>query len=345
MLCPVLLIAGCLGAEQSPLDETQLPFTPDSELPDFRPIEDNGAEPRTLQAPPQWKQGEWWRVKVVDLLGKTFETTRVVAGQEGDDYLVGMPMDEFINDLMVLHLPGFGQVSKEDLSFEIHDVRYEPLRFPLVEGDTWATAFEGRPVTAKVFLLGEMQARVQLDGSQDHINVTYDAETGEIVKHVQPGYATVEVLEHGFDYSGYVIVPHMHDLIFAHGRIGGVLGPNLQPAPSLTDAVRVDSTYDRVSFAIILGRLNPTVTLGYYAEKATAPNGKTFELAFLPTEAGQFKIAVYDVVQPGGDWRFEHTAAGPGFAFAEGIAYHTYVVELPSGRVLPSTGEHRHGGP
>ena len=107
-------------------------------------------EPRSLAEAPSWRSGEWWRIRLTDFTGDTFEVTRVVAGVEGDDYLVGMPATEWINDFMVLHIPGFGEVAREDLSYETHDVRYEPLRFPLTQGAKWATAFEGQPMSAEV---------------------------------------------------------------------------------------------------------------------------------------------------------------------------------------------------
>ena len=63
--------------------------------------------------------------------------------------------------------------------------------------------------------------------------------------------------------------------------------------------VKVDATYDRVSFVIILGSAAPflqpgapDVAAGYYAEKVTGPDKKTYELQMLPSETG-LKLAYY----------------------------------------------------
>lgn len=337
-----IVLAGCVA---SPAGEEGAPeVTQNTKLPDFKPVEAVEEAPRTLLEPPLWKQGEWWKIRLVDgFQGSTYETTRIVAGQEGDHYLVGMPSDQFSDDFMVMHIPGFGQISKDDLSFETHDVPTQVLRFPLVDGDGWETAFEGGVITTNVFVESETRARIQFTGSQTG-NATYDALVGEVVRYEQEDYANYEVIDHGFDYSGVVTVPHQHDLIFQHFRIAGLLtGVPSAPATSITDTVTVDSTYDRVSAAIIAGGLSPDAPGGYLQEIATAPDGKVFEMTVMPIETG-FVVHTFSHLNPGGSWTFEHRALGPGFIGAEGIAYHTYDVEMPSGRVLPSTGEHAHGG-
>jgi hypothetical protein len=306
----------------------------------------------TLDAPPEWRQGEWWTVTVHDGFDSaTYTGTRVVAGAEPDAYLVGMPADKFSTELMVLHIPGFGQVAKKDLSFDVHNVNFAPVSFPLTEGKTWKTAFEGRPITAVAHVKSPTEALVQLDGPNDHMNVTYDATIGEVRKIDYANYATVEVTGHGYGYQGLVTVPHMFKLVFQQFRLGGVVGPGNAPAAP-DETVNVDNTYDRVSFVEILagasaltGQAAPTGG-GYFDEQVTGPDGKVYETTLMPTEGGSspYKLAFFSVDKPGGVWKFHHVAAGPGVAEAEGIAYHVYDIELPSGRVLPSTGQHHHGG-
>lgn len=335
--------AGCVASSDSATPESAT--TEAGPLPEFRFVEAEAEEARSLLAPPKWKQGEWWRIRLDDFTGGHYEVTRVVAGVEGDFYLVGMPRDEFSDDLMVLHLPGFGQVSREDLSFEVHDAVFQALQFPLVDGASWTTAFEARPITTRVFVEGETQARIQFDGAQDHGNVTYDALVGEVVRHDAPAYVTYEVVDHGFNYTGIVTVPHMHDLVFQHFRIAGVLTGVPAASTSITDTIQIASSYDRVSFVLAGLNIVPgaAVAGGYYQEIATAPDGTRFELTVVPTDPA-FVIRTYAFHRPGGTWTLEHRAVGPGAAGAEGIAYHTYDVDMATGRVLPSTGEHKHGG-
>ena len=112
------------------------------------------------------------------------------------------------------------------------------------------------------------------------------------------------------------------------------------------DEVPVDPTYDRVSFVLILGNLRGDLPVGgYYKETATAPDGTVYELDMRPDAGRQFRIGTFKHDAPGGTWRFEHLALGPGIAMAEGIAYHVYDILLPSGAILPSVGEHQHGDP
>ncbi len=348
-----ILLAGCFGSPEGESPEPSASV--DSDLPNFQPVAPEEEAPRTILEAPKWKQGEWWKIRMTDsgFTGSVYETTRVVVGQEGDHYLVGMPMDEFSDDFMVIHIPGFGQVTKEDLSFEVHDALFQPLRFPLVEGDSWVTAFEARAVTMTVKAIeSETRAVIEMTTGtgtpQDNANLTYDALIGEVVENDMPNYATYEVVEHGFNYTGVVTVPHMHDLIFAHFRIGpawnGQTGTDA--VATITDSIDVDTTYDRVSFGLIFshaaGAVAPNAG-GYYHELATAPNSEEFELTVMPTDS-PIQILTVGLDKPGGVWTFEHQVGGPGFIGAEGIAYHTYHVEMPSGRVLPSTGEHAHGG-
>lgn len=362
----VLLAAGCVSPQGavSTTSQTSAPTGTSGELNlTLLPSGKSANDTPTLDAPPVWRGGEWWRVKVTDAFDhKTYEGTRVVAGvergagatgvsgagKEGAQYLVGMPRDAFSNELMVLHLPGFGQVAQDDLSFQVHNCPFEPVKFPLKDGLTWSTKFECRDFHAQAKVTSPTTAEIEMKNAGERMVLTYDAKVHEITKIVFDNYATLEVVDHGYSYAGVVTVPHMFHLVFQQSRTGPLLKGSSPDAP--TDVVKVDPTYDRVSFVIILGSALPFVSptapdqaAGYYDEKVTAPDGKVYEASMLPHEAG-LKLAYFMVARPGGDWTFQHVVAGPGIAVAEGIAYHVYDVDLPSGRVLPSTGTHHHGG-
>ncbi|MFO1534353.1 MAG: hypothetical protein ABR586_01675 [Thermoplasmatota archaeon] len=314
---------------------------------------------RTLAAAPQWRLGEWWTYKVVDHFTEEAHTvTRVVAGTDGPSYLVGFPIDGFSNDILVLHIPGYGDVAQANLSFEVHDVVFSPLRFPLTDTQAWPTAFEGRP--------GNMTAEPQPDGTARltgsgvgwGFTATYDPKAGEVTHLDSPGYATYDVTGHGYGYRGTVRVPHAHDLVFQHGRLGPVfdarqgIGPNAVTVA--TDTVQVQPGYDHLGFTLIVGNLasfgvgplaaTPTPSQGYYQAKATAPNGTAFELSAMPGDAGT-KIAFYGTGDPTGPWALSFTVGGPGIAFAEGIGYHSIDVELPSGCVVASFNAQHHAAP
>jgi hypothetical protein len=315
---------------------------------------------RTLAKAPQWRLGEWWTYKIVDhFTERTLETTRVVAGTDGPNYLVGFPIDKFSNDVLIFHIPGYGDVSQADLSFEVHDVVFAPLKFPLTEAQAWPTAFEGRPGNMTAEPLADGTAKITGGGQGWSMTATYDPKVGEVTHLDYPGYATYDVTGHGYGYTGTVRVPHAHDLVFQHGRIGPVfdsrkgVGPNGVTVSS--DTVQVEPGYDHLAFTLIVGDLLPFLGVGpqppvampsggYYDAKAVAPNGTAYELSAMPQDA-PIKIAFFGTGDPTGPWTLSFTVGGPGLAVAEGIGYHSIDVQLPSGCVVASFNAQHHAAP
>jgi hypothetical protein len=276
-----------------------------------------------------------------------------VAGTDGPNYLVGFPLEAFSNDVLIFHIPGYGDINQKDLSFEVHDKVFAPLSFPLEGQKQWATQFEGRDGTVTVESAEGGKATFSGSGNSWAMTYTYDAEMGEVSKLDYPGYATYEVTKHGYNYNGLVRVPHAHDLVFMHGRIGAVLGidgPLTQPdpKPSITEQVTIPPGYDHLAFTLIVGNaLGVPVSGGYYDEKVTSPNGTVFELSMLPNEVTQsgLKLQFYGTGDPTGTWTLQHVAAGPGLVEAEGIGYHSIDVSLPTGCVVQSVNSGHHGAP
>lgn len=311
---------------------------------------------RTLAQAPTWRLGEWWTYRITDAFtGASVDTTLVVAGTFGTTYLVGFPIHDFSNNVLVLHMPGVGDVDRTDLSFEVHDVDFQMLRFPLVAGDSWTTAFEGRPGTVHVVRAQGEQAILQgsdtVQGttgptSSWNITATYDAPTGTITQLHAEGYADYKVTGHGFAYTGRVRVPHAHDLVFQHGRITPVLDINTQPTTTQTDNVLVEPGYDALAFTIIVGSgaVAPGPNAGYYQETVTSPNGTQYSLSSLPGEPG-LKLAFYGTGDPSGTWTLQHTAGGPGLVLTEGIGYHSIDVDLPLGCVVQGPNSAHHPAP
>lgn len=364
-LATVLMLAdGCASPAASPAPSPTAPALQLDEgankidIP-VLPSEVPAAGERTLDKVPQWRLGEWWSYHIVDgFSGNELDTTRIVAGTYDLDYLVGFPLGKFSNDVLIFHIPGVGDVNREDLSFEVHDVTFQPLSFPLTAGKRWDTAFEGRPghamvssvdgATAKILL---WDTRVTTTGVAESFNMTatYDASVGEIVALDYPGYLSYKVTGHGFHYDGRVRVPHSHDLIFQHGRVAGTLNAGgLAPQTTVKETVDIPIGYDNLAFTEIVGSgvLVPGAApnAGYYDEKATSPNGTVFETTALPGEAG-LKLAFFGTGDPTGTWTLEHTAGGPGAAFIEGIGYHSIDVDLPSGCVVAGKNAGHHGNP
>lgn len=344
ILLPLLLLTGCFSSEPPGAPEQALATALSEDAHLVEPaVATSLPAARSLAAPPTWQSGEWWRIQITEhMSGQSFEVTRVVAGVEGDHYLVGMPSDAFVDAAMVLHLPGFGLVGRQDLSYEIHDSVFAPVRFPLDEGASWETEFEGWAMTATVVRASGGVAEIDMEGDGGTLRIVYDAAVGEVTSLQVEGYLEYEVVEHGFGHQGVVTVPHMNDVVFntfraASPRIGDDLGSPLE-------TITVDETYERVSFALLVGAYIPdgrTITSGVFRERATAPDGTSYEIMITPLDAPGEHIAFFGNSAPGGDWTFEHAPAGGGYVLAEGIAYHVYEVDLPSGRM---EGLHEHPG-
>ncbi len=295
---------------------------------------------RSLEAAPDWQIGEWWTIEMTSpLIGYDVTWTRVVAGTEGADFLLGQPQEEWVKDALLFHVPGLGEVAKDDLSYEVHDARFHVTDFPLTDGKEWETEFEGNPVTAQVTTDPDGTAEIWYCCGAN-ITATYDPQLGVLSSFEAEGLISYEVVDHGFGYEGVVTVPHGHDLVFVNGRIASVLSLDQEPAPPIEE-VELSSDYDRVTFAGIVGDIlsGPPVG-GAYREVATSPNGTSFETTRLPVEGAGLTVNVFETTEVGGTWSFEHAAAGPGIAFTEGIAYHVFDIRLPEGTLLGDHSEH-----
>ena len=317
---------------------------------------------RTLEEVPVWRLGEWWQYRVQDqFTGLSRDVLRIVAGTEFGNYLVGFPADAFSNDVLVLHVPGYGDIKADDISYSAHDVPYVPLQFPLREGDSWTTFFEseGNELTFVVDSTDNQTAQLSASGGQGAGTFTYDAEVGEITRWISPGYADYEIVDHGYNYTGLVRVPHDHDLVFFHGRtllVNDVSAPFIpDPAsfePKTPDEfVEIDGGYDRLSFAIILldvagavagGLAQVGTAAGVYQITATAPDGTVYEDTLHAGDGMSIKVTFFGHDNPVGTWSIRAIAGGAGAALLEGIGYHSIEIDMPSGCVADRAGTVHH---
>ena len=312
---------------------------------------------RTLDKAPAWRLGEWWSYRLHDgFTGQDHEFKRIVAGEDNQagNYLVGFPIDAFSDDIMLFHAPGYGDIRKADLAYETHDAYFQPLQFPLTDGATWQAEFEGRGKGPAIAHVEGGKATIDIAATGYNVHAVYDPEMGEIT-HMDLNngtYATYDITGHGFGYTGVVRVPHAHDLIFANGRLGGVVDVNAKLVPPSpkgpTETVEVGPGYDRASFILAVGAgpflgVDSRVPTGaMYRETATSPNGTQYQLTLLPSEGG-FKMQAFHADNPDGAWTLEHIAGGAGIAFIEGIGYHSIDIDLPSGCALKSANAAHHG--
>lgn len=320
---------------------------PDADLGEVAPPDANA----TLLAPPELREGEWWRIELHDkLTDTTTQFVRVVARVESDLYVIGMPHEAWWKEAVIFHTPAFGDVNK-DLSHRAHDVPFQQLVFPLEEGATWQTSWEQEDpiLTATVTVESPTTARIVFTGVQcgalgllghcapdapegQVIELLYDASQHEVVEADFPSH-TWKVLEHGYGFQGWVTVPRAEHLVFFHGRLGAPvvdLGTG-GAATGVSETVSIEGGFNRVSFILAVGNAVGTPAGGAYSEKATAPDGTVYELTSIP--GGPLEIVFLEHRDPDGEWLLEHLAAGPGIAFIEGIAYHQYDILLPQGTI------------
>lgn len=323
-----LATAGCIGSD-GPESGAPQGQTAVEDLAASLPAEAPGEGERGLGEPPVLRLGEWWNVSLTsDLYGVDTEVTLVVAGIDDGRYMVGMPTGGFVHEALILHLPGVGPVHRSSLGYETHGDLYEPLHFPLEPGQTWGTAWFDGQLDGEVVEAGNGTAQVELVGSNTQMDVTYDAGKGFPTRIDVPGYASYEVTDHGYGFTGNVTVPWNHDLLFLNGRIGPVVNFSQAPAPPV-ESVDVDGSYEGASVALILGNAIVEGPPGVYRASAIPPNGSALEATFVPQPAGsQLALDAHGIDGPVGTWDLEFEAGGPGIAMVEAMGYEVREIDI-----------------
>jgi len=254
-----------------------------------------------LTEPPRWEPGDWWTIEFTDPTpaadGATYTTTRIVAEADDETYLVGMPLEAFNDKILVWHMPGFGNVAPDTLGFLVHGEPFKPLDFPLEEGKTWQTSFL-TDMTARVVDVSQGEATVEFTGSSPFapgtnytaMRLVYDAEQGVITQLESfPGpvagsgvsHGSYEVVDHGDDYEGEVMVPENRREVFFSSRLAGVLG-----GPTPSDTAQVPDDVDRVTLAHVMGEVHDKGhTTGVYRETSITPGGDEIQSQVMPGTA------------------------------------------------------------
>lgn len=293
----------------------------------------------TTALAPRLVPGEWWRIRFQSSLFEDApEFVRVVAAVTPEGYLVGMPHEGWFKEAIAYHSPAFGDVGF-DLSYALHNQRFEPLRFPLVEGATWTTVFGPSEVTATVEQADDFTAIVRFDpppsdpqptdplfaalspvDGSGSMRLTYDARQHEVVR-FESMIGTWEVVEHGYGFEGWVTVPRgLHTAIdygqFLAASPGG---------PVLTRTQAVEGGYNRLTLMHGIFALGP----GMYRIRDVSPNGTEFVTEALGGQA--FTIRFHEASDPDGAWTLEDVVGGAGGTYTMGMAYHQYDIRLPDG--------------
>lgn len=343
----VLVTAGCLADDASRSDPASseagsgpVDGSPSPPASDGASANDTSRSNATLQEPPEWRVGDWWTVEVTGAYtGETHTVTQVVTGRHGSTYHVGLAADDLDEAAIVAGWPPVGEVRARDLSFRLHGERFQPLTFPLEEGATWTTAYEGQAgYKAQVVSAGGTTAEVGFSRTVETaagsfeatMNLTYDAEVRAVTKVEDPSGRTVQVTDHGTGFEGRVLVPHGRAQ-YLSGRVVGVfdglaVGTDVAtPSGSLRVAEPAASVALLVGSASVAGAAPP----GFYQEVASPPARDALELSSAGTD-GLTTVHVH-VDEAAGTWTFRHVAGGFGAAATEIVAYEPLWTTLDGG--------------
>ncbi len=301
--------------------------------------EETGAEAtatevaRSLEAAPDPRVGEWWRVEVdPTLVGATFETTLVVTERSDGRVTLGIPPEDFYHHFLVLHIPPLGDLDLETFAWRVMWDDFAALRFPLEMGRSWEADFHGNDVVAEVTGVDGNRAHVTMSGDGEYIELTYDAEMGMITEFreeaLQLGF---RVTDHGFDYAGPV--NSLSGISLALMESGPAQGsaPGTEGAAGGTSSVEVevDSDASHGSLSLVLWNAGAEDEPGRYRIAATAPDGTVFEETFETAPGSPSVIPAsfgHDAVD--GTWRIDFERAGPGRLLVELFTYDMTEVRL-----------------
>ena len=334
-----MVLVGCLDA--SGVKQGDAPARVGT-LPEGIPTADAFPSP-SLQAPPTWWRGEWWTFEVTASAfgNRVDQVTAVVADANERDYLVGVPEQDGINDFVLLsHLPWVGEIGRTNLSWSIHDHWTEFVKFPLREGSTWQTTLAGAPATAMAIILDATHAQVDITGGVLPIRVVYNATLGAFDTIDLVGLVKMKVIDHGYGYTGSVLVPLNVALPIFHGRAAVAVEVAPKPTyPMLPQPVNGPAdnvnTPQRQHGSVIqfVGNffLLPAHTHGAYAEHLTLPSGQVKEIARTPLQGVGLSFHTFRLDKPGGTWQMKHVAAGAGIAATEAIFFDTATFKLKEG--------------
>jgi hypothetical protein len=294
----------------------------------------------TTEAAPRLVEGEWWRIRFASSFYDTedVEFVRVVANATPEGYIFGMPHEGWYKEAIAYHAPAFGDVAL-NLSYHTHNEWFQPLRFPLTQGDTWTTTFATSVYEARVeradattadvafyapsgnpSVQQQVLGLVQPPSSGPAMRLTYDARMHEVVKMESP-VGTWEVVAHGYEFRGWVTVPRGEHTAIDYGTFG----PAAPDQPVLTRTVDVGGGFNRMTMMHIVFATGP----GTYRLTSTPPDGEPFVTEL--TGAPGFVVRFYEAMNPDGAWTQEDLNGGAGGTYSMGIAYHQYDIQVPGG--------------
>jgi hypothetical protein len=335
----VMALAGCAAPDVPDADKVTI----DTNRPDpsFSKIQTGPAVGpdlnATTAAAPRLVEGEWWRIEFDSDFYMHSEVVRVVANASKDGYIFGMPHEGWFKEAIAFHAPAFGDVAL-NLSYATHNVVFEPVRFPLVAGNTWNTHFAASPMIASVEEADEYTATIRFDSppnqdpskpATDLIGLTgdfgmrikYDARQHEVVE-MTSGIGSWRVVEHGYGFEGWVTVPRGEHTAIDYGTFWPAEGKE----PMRTRTVDVSGGFNRLTMMHVIFPFSP----GQYEIRSKTPAGEQF-ITTGDGADGKITVKFYEASSPDGTWQQTDNVLGVAATYSMGIAYHQFDIRLPDG--------------
>jgi hypothetical protein len=151
------------------------------------------------------------------------------------------------------------------------------------------------------------------------IRLVYDASVHEVVR-FESGIGTYEVVEHGYDFAGWVTIPRGEHTAIDYGQ----LGPATPGELPVGKTIEVSGGFNRLTLMHGVFPIGP----GAYRVRSVAPDGTEFVTELIGNIP---MLRFYEVADPDGTWNVEDVVVGPGATYSMGIAYHQYDIHLPDG--------------
>lgn len=216
-----LATAGCMSADQGTDDEAVTTTGSTSGAPGAA---QDGVQ--TLEMP-TWQVGDWWTWRS-DQLG---EYSYVVTGEQRGDWLVGTDNEDIAffdarNDVSFL-----GEVRKSDLAGSQNDTRVQYFQWPLTEGESWSTTWDGVKRSITVTDISDGVASLEArEGERLAVTYEYDSSTGwfgEVTFHDANGSAAFRTtaVASGSNFTGEVVTWDLGEQVSGSGTLQPVATP------------------------------------------------------------------------------------------------------------------------
>lgn len=283
--------------------------------------------------PPEWHVGDWWTYRLTsDTYGIDAPITLVVTNVTDSGYVVGYPAAQAEDATLPLlfHMPAIGPVS-DTLAYDVHETRFEPVRWPLEEGRFWSTVW----IAADVRLTAHAENatwRINNTGYEGdsaglRYEIVYDPAAGAITSFTRTGLdgvlrQGVELVERGENFTGDVVAIGNVRVVLLESRTQGTMSAGAPATPQTAFAVPegVDT--------LLVGCIAGGQPGQYHAEVRNAAGQVCLRDTTVPPGATTLDFQVVEAPAEGDGWEARLAAVGQGSATAEVLGYASRVVTL-----------------